>query len=348
MTNNRILEENGSELDSNSSNRLAELVDTDTKVKSVIEDIQAVFILQNQKSEAAFDEVANEVLEELRQEKLMDEKEQLFSSKIRYVIDLSSGELASSLTDDEIRYYFLMLETADEEELLVNFTDSLVDRFFDHLETNENCYTQVQNFLSKFYLISDDKLEDAVFKSKFADNRDALKDLFKSLGKADELFVLRFISYIYDHYYDFENLEENYSLKSMSLLEDEVIVEEDEDGFKISHKVFKNMLIMSGGDENIMRILKENVNYHKGSLSEPRVKDGIPFWTLGHNSSHQFSIGCKDGQFYKYSIGEYGCPKCDGEGCDYSDESENCMNGIEYREHITKIDGDDWGYCGHY
>ena len=98
-----------------------------------------------------------------------------------------------------------------------------------------------------------------------------------------------------------------------------------------------------------MRILRATVDCWNGTLYEPNVKDGIPFWMVGENASHQFSIGYKDGQFYKSSIGEDVCPKCNGNGCLSEDnECVDCSNGMIWLTRIIKIYGDNWGYCGHH
>lgn len=47
-------------------------------------------------------------------------------------------------------------------------------------------------------------------------------------------------------------------------------------------------------------------------LPRPIIKNGIPFYWVGHNASHEFYLGVQDGKIYHYSVGEGGPPDKDG------------------------------------
>lgn len=72
-------------------------------------------------------------------------------------------------------------------------------------------------------------------------------------------------------------------------------------------------------------------------LPPPTIKEGISFYIVGHNASHEFYLGMKDGKIYRMSIGE-GFPP-DG---DWSNIPVECK--------ITEISEEDLGntYIGHF
>lgn len=102
-----------------------------------------------------------------------------------------------------------------------------------------------------------------------------------------------------------------------------------EDDAKICEewRVFANE--RAGKDRILADIILWHLHYSNGSLTEPRVVDGISFWEVGHNASHSFSIGCKDGKRYARSC------TCDDEGKEIA--------------HVREVPSDeDWGYLGHF
>jgi len=90
----------------------------------------------------------------------------------------------------------------------------------------------------------------------------------------------------------------------------------------------------SGGDPIVEEILVWHMQYlGSAKPSEPSVKDGIKFWAVGHNASHSFSAGVKDGQRYRSAFGE--------EGWDEVDDTPI------HKESIRRVESFD-GYYGHF
>lgn len=72
-------------------------------------------------------------------------------------------------------------------------------------------------------------------------------------------------------------------------------------------------------------------------LFTPTMRKGIPFFRVGHNASHEFYLGVKDGKIYRWSIGEGVWPE--------DDDGE-----IPVEEEIREISEEDLGrvYIGHF
>ncbi|HYE22097.1 MAG TPA: hypothetical protein VD998_00735 [Verrucomicrobiae bacterium] len=59
------------------------------------------------------------------------------------------------------------------------------------------------------------------------------------------------------------------------------------------------------GDPIVKEILFWNLRYNGGRcIDEPSVVEGIRFWCVGHNASHSFYAGVKDGKRYQRAFGE--------------------------------------------
>lgn len=86
----------------------------------------------------------------------------------------------------------------------------------------------------------------------------------------------------------------------------------------------------SGGDEVLAEVIFVHLQYRNGKLEEPTVAEGIAFWVVGHNASHSFAAGCKDGTRYTRS------------SC-YDEERE-----AEVVNVTTIPAGKGWGYLGHF
>ena len=84
-------------------------------------------------------------------------------------------------------------------------------------------------------------------------------------------------------------------------------------------------------------------------------KDGIPFWSVGHNASHDFYLGYADGVVYSGSCGEDWIP-CDcyqkmaqvtekeaGE-IEMDCRDKHCIIEFQY----SKVEGDRVPYLGHW
>lgn len=102
---------------------------------------------------------------------------------------------------------------------------------------------------------------------------------------------------------------------------------------------------MSQGDPILSEILLMNIAYTNGSLDEPVIHEGVPFWVVGHNASHEFSAGVQGGIRYRRSFcgGEYIPCKCGPTDC-------NCQPQFEPdEEYMHALAPDEpWGYIGHY
>lgn len=85
-------------------------------------------------------------------------------------------------------------------------------------------------------------------------------------------------------------------------------------------------------DSILANIIYSHMEY-MGSLQPcATIRDGIEFYCLGHNASHEFYLGRKNGETWKYVIGES------------IEEDEDGYPKVESR--VTKVD--DIGYCGHF
>jgi hypothetical protein len=89
---------------------------------------------------------------------------------------------------------------------------------------------------------------------------------------------------------------------------------------------------MSDGDSDLRFIYLLHIGYNGGVIDDPTIYQGVPFWDVGHNSTHTFFLGLKDGQRYRMS--EY----YDHEANDGQGETEVTMEPV-----------DEFGsYFGHY
>lgn len=90
----------------------------------------------------------------------------------------------------------------------------------------------------------------------------------------------------------------------------------------------------ANGDEVLEAIIAVAMEYRNSTEVQPSIKDGIEFFGVGHNASHAFYLGRKDGETYKRSY-----------YCDYDPETGECFE----EDHIRKLaPGEREGYIGHY
>jgi len=79
-------------------------------------------------------------------------------------------------------------------------------------------------------------------------------------------------------------------------------------------------------------------DYNGKSVTKPSsIEDGIEYYLVGHNASHQFSLGVDaDGNFWRLSFGE--------------DSWDSETGEITYKKHIRKVGPDisQVGYIGHF
>lgn len=82
----------------------------------------------------------------------------------------------------------------------------------------------------------------------------------------------------------------------------------------------------------LQQILRWHMEYTRGGI-RPTEKDGIVFYQVGHNASHEFYAGYKDGQLYEYTCGE-------------SWEPEDNPNLPGISEYVRPVE--EFGYMGHF
>ncbi|MFH1430355.1 MAG: hypothetical protein ABIG71_02405 [Candidatus Uhrbacteria bacterium] len=62
----------------------------------------------------------------------------------------------------------------------------------------------------------------------------------------------------------------------------------------------------ANGDEVLAEVLSRHVEYQNGRVDEsPRVHDGVTFYIVGRNASHEFYAGAKDGRRFVMSYGDH-------------------------------------------
>jgi hypothetical protein len=103
---------------------------------------------------------------------------------------------------------------------------------------------------------------------------------------------------------------------------------------------------LSENNPILAEILEMHIEYNVGRFGRLLKKDGIDFYAVGHNASHYFYAGTKDGKKYVFSMSPNLC-ECDENDQLILDEKGNLII-TEAEEHIREVTGDDWGYIGHY
>jgi len=105
--------------------------------------------------------------------------------------------------------------------------------------------------------------------------------------------------------------------------------------------------VLSQGDPLLQKVMRIHLEYRRGHAdSEPMEKEGIKFYSVGHNASHFFYLGVKDGKMYYCSIdGWYGsCDYYDALDAGELDEEDIGNDGSSVHE----VDPDNLGYIGHF
>ena len=91
---------------------------------------------------------------------------------------------------------------------------------------------------------------------------------------------------------------------------------------------------LHAGNPQAVEMFKAHLDFNDGDVdSDPLEYNGVVFYQVGRNASHQFFFGMKDGQAYRYSCGE-----------GWEDEETGKW---ELEELFDPVD-DFSGYCGHY
>ena len=91
---------------------------------------------------------------------------------------------------------------------------------------------------------------------------------------------------------------------------------------------------LSNGDSVLQRIIRAALGFTNSFEPSTTEHDGITFYHVGRNASHEFYLGRKDGKTFKYCCGESG--RTDDEGYDIPETN------------ISECPNDSWGYVGHY
>lgn len=90
---------------------------------------------------------------------------------------------------------------------------------------------------------------------------------------------------------------------------------------------------LAEGDPILSRVLATHMEYSDGKV-EPHEEDGIVFYQVGRNASHEFYLGMKEGRLFRMSLGE-----------DWNEEKQETF----LAKNISELTNpEDWGYVGHY
>ena len=105
----------------------------------------------------------------------------------------------------------------------------------------------------------------------------------------------------------------------------------------------------SGGDPVLAEVLLMHLHYNWGKgnnprktrIDEPHIVNGVKFWRVGHNASHEFYSGTDgNGKRFHYSVGESCTVDMDGEPL-----TEDGIPGIDrYFKEVADFSG----YLGHF
>ena len=112
---------------------------------------------------------------------------------------------------------------------------------------------------------------------------------------------------------------------------------------------------MSGGDPVLAEVLLMNLHYNWGKgrnarsphVDEPHVVDGVKFWRVGHNASHEFYVGTDgNGRRFRRSVGESVTVDMDGKPLVMDDSGRYAEEpGLDV--HVQEVDRFA-GYLGHF
>jgi len=100
----------------------------------------------------------------------------------------------------------------------------------------------------------------------------------------------------------------------------------------------------SEGDSTLEMILRAHLEFEGGKI-HPYSHEGILFFQVGQNSSHQFYVGTRDGKTYRLSVGEEYDEAEEGD-----DEDGNHKDPIGRTAYnVSELGPEEgWGYVGHY
>ena len=98
-----------------------------------------------------------------------------------------------------------------------------------------------------------------------------------------------------------------FELESKKIVTDRTIIEKIRDEIEKNEAIKEARVIraeeLSQGDGLLERVLLDNMYYKNGDAdSDPLILEGINFYQVGRNASHEFYMGTKDGKKYICNI----------------------------------------------
>jgi len=96
-------------------------------------------------------------------------------------------------------------------------------------------------------------------------------------------------------------------------------------------------LVLSEGNSVMQQILRIHLEYYGGTIdTSPTEEDGIKFYIVGRNSSHEFYLGMRDGKVFKMAFGDV--------AGSWDEENDRPI----YKSRVSEVNPDDFGYLGHF
>lgn len=90
------------------------------------------------------------------------------------------------------------------------------------------------------------------------------------------------------------------------------------------------------GDPKLLLVLMWHLEFNGGRITlEPLEKDGIKFYQVGRNASHQFCLGVQDGKMYKYAT----------DGGYWNEETGEY---VPDDSEVYEVESNNVGYVGHF
>lgn len=111
----------------------------------------------------------------------------------------------------------------------------------------------------------------------------------------------------------------------------------------------------SGDDPVLTEVLFYNLCYNMGKgrnprtprIDEPHIVNGVKFWCVGHNASHEFYVGTDgNGKRFRYSVGESCTVDMDGNPLEWDEETGYFKEQPGLDRHFEEV-ASFHGYYGH-
>ncbi len=113
----------------------------------------------------------------------------------------------------------------------------------------------------------------------------------------------------------------------------------------------------SGDDPVLVEVLLMHLHYNRGKgrnsrtsrIDEPHVVNGVKFWRVGHNASHEFYVGTDgSGKRFRSSVGESCTVDIDGNPLVFDERGfELVPVGVDVDRDFKEV-ADFNGYFGHF